>query len=166
MKRIGLISDTHSFMDHRILHHLRDCDQIWHAGDIGSAEVMRPLHELAEVKAVYGNIDDASIRATYPLDHIFEIGGAKVYMTHIAGRPNRYPKRVKERIAEEKPHIFVCGHSHILLVNRDPVSGLIHMNPGACGHHGFHKVRTLLKFFVEGGKVIDPQVIELGKRGR
>lgn len=166
MKRIGLISDTHSYMDDRILHHLEGCDQIWHAGDIGSSEVMEPLHEIAEVKAVYGNIDDAGIRANYPLDHIFETGGAKVFITHIAGRPNRYPRRVKDRIAVEKPDIFVCGHSHILLVNRDPDTGLIHMNPGACGNHGFHKVRTLLRFSINQGKVIDPEVIELGKRGR
>jgi hypothetical protein len=166
MKRIGLISDTHSYMDDRILHHLEGCDQIWHAGDIGSSEVMEPLHEIAEVKAVYGNIDDAGIRANYPLDQIFETGGAKVFITHIAGRPNRYPRRVKDRIAVEKPDIFVCGHSHILLVNRDPDTGLIHMNPGACGNHGFHKVRTLLRFSINQGKVIDPEVIELGKRGR
>jgi len=165
MKRIGLLSDTHGYMDDRMLHHLSNCDEIWHAGDIGSDEVMKPLHELALVRAVYGNIDDASLRSTYPLDNVFETEGAKCYMTHIAGRPGKYPSRVKEMVRTEKPDIFVCGHSHILLIKRDPNTGLIHLNPGAAGKHGFHKIRTMLRFIIDNGKILQPEIIELGKRG-
>lgn len=165
MKRIGLLSDTHGYMDDRMLHHLSNCDEIWHAGDIGSDEVMKPLHELALVRAVYGNIDDTSLRSTYPLDIVFETEGAKCYMTHIAGRPGKYPTRVKEIVRTRKPDIFVCGHSHILLIKRDPNTGLIHLNPGAAGKHGFHKIRTMLRFIIDNGKILQPEIIELGKRG-
>lgn len=153
-------------MDERILHHLKGCDEIWHAGDIGSTSVLKPLEETANVRAVYGNIDDAGIRVIYPLDNVFEVEGALIYMTHIAGRPGKYPHRVKAKLNALRPDIFVCGHSHILLVNRDPESGLIHLNPGAAGHHGFHKIRTLLRFDINAGKVENLEAIELGKRGR
>ena len=165
MKRIGLLSDTHGYMDDRILHHLEECDEIWHAGDIGSYEVMEPLHQIAEVRAVYGNIDDTSLRATYPLNNAFDTGGAKCFITHIAGRPGKYPSRVKEAIRDLKPDIFVCGHSHILLIKRDPVSGMIHLNPGAAGKHGFHKMRTMIRFSINQGKILNPEIIELGQRG-
>jgi putative phosphoesterase len=165
MKRIGLLSDTHGYMDDRILHHLKRCDEIWHAGDIGTHEVMEPLHQIALVRAVYGNIDDTTLRATYPLNNIFETGGASCFITHIAGRPGRYPTRVKEEIKNVKPDIFVCGHSHILLIKRDPISGLIHFNPGAAGKHGFHKIRTMVRFSIDNGKILNPEIIELGNRG-
>jgi len=165
MKRIGLLSDTHGYMDDRILHHLSGCDEIWHGGDIGSHEVMAPLHEIALVRAVYGNIDDTTLRATYPLNNAFETEGARCLITHIAGRPGRYPARVKEEIKIVKPGIFVCGHSHILLIKRDPDSGLIHLNPGAAGKHGFHKMRTMVRFSIDKGKILNPEIIELGKRG-
>jgi putative phosphoesterase len=165
MKRIGLLSDTHGYMDDRILHHLKGCDEIWHAGDIGSHEVMKPLHDLAEVRAVYGNIDEISLRSTYPLDNIFETAGAKCYITHIAGRPGKYPARVKEMIRANRPNIFICGHSHILIIQRDPKSGMIHLNPGAAGKHGFHKMRTMIRFAIEKGQIVEPEIIELGKRG-
>jgi hypothetical protein len=165
MKRIGLLSDTHGYMDDRILHHLKGCDEIWHAGDIGTYEVMEPLHEIAEVRAVYGNIDDTSMRMTYPLNNAFETGGAKCFITHIAGRPGKYPSRLNKELRELKPDIFVCGHSHILLVKRDAKSGLVHLNPGAAGKHGFHQMRTMIRFGLDKGKLINPEIIELGKRG-
>jgi len=165
MKRIGLLSDTHGYMDDRILHHLKNCDEIWHAGDIGSFTVMEPLHKLAKVRAVYGNIDNASIRSEYPLNSVFETGGARCFMTHIAGRPGKYPVRVSEEIHALKPDIFVCGHSHILLIKRDPKSGLVHLNPGAAGKHGFHQMRTIIRFVLDKGKLINPEIVELGKRG-
>jgi len=165
MKRIGLLSDTHGYMDDRILHHLKGCDEIWHAGDIGTHEVMEPLHEIAEVRAVYGNIDDTSMRMTYPLNKAFETAGAKCFITHIAGRPGKYPSRVKEELKELRPDIFVCGHSHILLIKRDPKSGLVHLNPGAAGKHGFHNIRTMIRFSISEGKILNPEIIELGKRG-
>jgi len=152
-------------MDDRILHHLESCDEIWHAGDIGTYEVMEPLHKIAEVRAVYGNIDDSTLRATYPLNNVFETGGARCFITHIAGRPGKYPSRVKEEISNCNPDIFVCGHSHILLIKRDPKSGLVHINPGAAGKHGFHKMRTMVRFGIEEGKIVKPEIIELGKRG-
>lgn len=165
MKRIGLLSDTHGYMDDRILHHLKGCDEIWHAGDIGSHEVMEPLHRMAVVRAVYGNIDDSTLRATYPLNNLFETGGATCFITHIAGRPGKYPSRVNEKIREFKPDLFVCGHSHILLVQRNAKTGMIHLNPGAAGKHGFHQMRTMIRFGIDEGKVLNPEIIELGKRG-
>ncbi|MEM9053094.1 MAG: metallophosphoesterase family protein [Bacteroidota bacterium] len=165
MKRIGLLSDTHGYIDDRILHHLSGCDEIWHAGDIGQIAVMDSLHELATVRAVYGNIDGTVIRSTYPLDNVWEVEGAKCFMTHIAGRPGRYPFRVKAKIDEERPDIFICGHSHILLVKRDVKTGLVHLNPGAAGKHGFHKMRTMLRFHISNGKIENMEIIELGKRG-
>lgn len=152
-------------MDDRILHHLKGCDEIWHAGDIGTFDVMAPLHKLAKVRAVYGNIDNTSIRSEYPLNNVFETGGASCFITHIAGRPGKYPSRVRQEINELKPDIFVCGHSHILLVKRDVKSGLVHLNPGAAGKHGFHKTRTMILFGLDEGKLINPKIIELGKRG-
>ncbi|MCH2215661.1 MAG: metallophosphatase family protein [Flavobacteriales bacterium] len=165
MKRIGLLSDTHGYIDNRILYHLSDCDEIWHAGDIGTIEVIDSLNEIARVRAVYGNIDGSAARSTYPLDCSWEVESARCFMTHIAGRPGKYPFRVKAKINEEKPDIFICGHSHILLIKRDVKTGLIHLNPGAAGKHGFHKMRTMLKFEISNGKIGNMQIIELGKRG-
>jgi len=153
-------------MDDRIIHHLKGCDEIWHAGDIGDPSVMKPLEEIAVVRAVYGNIDNQEVRATYPLDNLFEIDEASVFMTHIAGRPGRYPTRVRDIISRNHPDIFVCGHSHILLINRNPESGMVHLNPGAAGHHGFHKKRTMIRFGIDRGRIKNLEAIELGPRGR
>ena len=163
--KIGLLSDTHSHMDDQILKHFKECDEIWHAGDIGDRKIMEPLQEIAPVVAVYGNIDDASLRIEFPEDQIFVRNKHKIYMTHIGGYPGRYKSRAKLIIQEERPQIFICGHSHILKVISDPVEGLLHMNPGACGHHGFHKVRTLLRFDLYETGIANLEVIELGKRG-
>ncbi len=151
-------------MDERILHHLQGADEIWHAGDIGSIAVMEPLEKIAPVRAVYGNIDGGEMRRIYPEHQIFEVAGLKVWITHIAGRPGAYPAGIREGIALHKPHIFICGHSHICLVKRDPKTGMIHMNPGAAGRHGFHKVRTMLKFKLDKGQISDLSVVELGAR--
>lgn len=164
MKRIGLISDTHSYLDERILHHLEACDEIWHAGDIGSVQVADALSELAPLRAVYGNIDGTELRASFPENLHFEVEGLRVWITHIAGTPGRYHPRIREGLAREKPGLFVCGHSHICLIKRDAQFGHIHMNPGAAGRHGFHKMRTLLKFAVSKGKLENVNLIELGSR--
>ncbi len=166
MKQIGLLSDTHGYLDDRILHYLGDCDEIWHAGDIGNATVSDTLSNISTLRAVYGNIDGGDIRKTFPKDLFFAVEGMKVCMTHIAGRPNRYPKEVKDTIEKERPDIFICGHSHILLVQKDQKSGMLHLNPGAAGVHGFHKVRTLLKFKMHEGKIENLTVVELGNRSR
>ncbi len=151
-------------MDDRILHHLQGADEIWHAGDIGSLDVMEPLEKIAPVRAVFGNIDGGNMRRIYPEHQIFELEGFKVWMTHIAGRPGAYPAGIREGMKLHQPQIFICGHSHICLVKRDPRTGMFHMNPGAAGRHGFHKVRTILKFKLGNGQITDLNVLELGAR--
>jgi len=165
MKQIGILSDTHSYLDDRILKHLEDCDEIWHAGDIGAIAVTDQLKELpAELRAVYGNIDGGEIRKEFALNEAFQVEGVQVLMTHIAGRPGRYPSRVKELVRETRPGIFVCGHSHICLVQYNKEFNLIHINPGAAGKHGFHKKRTLVKLEINGEKIENLRIVELGNR--
>lgn len=167
MKKIALISDNHGYVGDDVLQHLKDKDEVWHAGDIGSAKSIAPIIENTKVfRAVYGNIDTGKVREDYPLNEIFEIEGLKVLMTHIGGYPGRYKTRVRDLIRQHKPDLYICGHSHILKVMRDQQNDLIHMNPGAYGHHGFHKIRTLLTFVIDEGKIGDLNVIELGIRGR
>jgi len=164
MKKIGLLSDTHSYLDDRILHHLRGCDEIWHAGDFGTADVIEQLAAVAPLRGVYGNIDGRDVRLTQPLVQAFEIEGLKVLMTHIGGYPGHYAPAARPLLAQEQPGVFITGHSHILKVMPDPKLRLLHLNPGAAGRHGFHKVRTLLRFEVADGKVQQLQVIELGPK--
>jgi len=162
--RIGLLSDTHSYLDERILHHLSGCDEIWHAGDIGSMEVADKLEQVAPLRAVYGNIDDHLMRRRFPEELSWNCEGLNIYMIHIGGRPGRYARGVSERVQVCRPAVFVCGHSHLCLVQRDPKKNFIYMNPGAAGTHGFHNVRTLLRFDVSASRMHDLQVIELGPR--
>lgn len=164
--KIGLISDTHSYIDERILHHLQGCDEIWHAGDIGALEVTNALQQVAPLRGVWGNIDSREIRQHFPEHQRFECGGKKVWITHIGGAPPRYNPAVRPLLKEEKPHIFICGHSHILRVMHDASLGVLYLNPGAAGRHGFHKMRTMLRFSIEGGAIKDMQAIELGLRAR
>lgn len=163
--KIGLISDTHSYFDPKILEFFQDRDEIWHAGDIGDRNVISALEKLAPVKAVYGNIDDAKIRAEFPLDLFFNCEDVKVWITHIGGYPGRYNKRTREVLTSKRIDLFICGHSHILKVIPDKKNQLLHMNPGAAGYHGFHKVKTILRFNIINSKIQDLEVIELGKRG-
>ncbi|QNL22554.1 metallophosphoesterase family protein [Hyphobacterium sp. CCMP332] len=164
--RIGLISDTHSFIDEQIISLLKDCDQIWHAGDIGDPIVAERLSEISVLKAVYGNIDGPEIRQSYPEHQIFEIESKKIWMTHIGSYPPKYNTSIRKQIEIIRPDIFVCGHSHILKVIPDKKLNLLHMNPGAAGHHGFHKIRTLLRFSIEKGNIHSMEAVELGKRGK
>ena len=163
--KIGLLSDTHSHIDDRILEHLKGCDEIWHAGDIGSLNVTDQLEKVAPVVAVYGNIDDATIRKTFPKDQIIEREGATIWMTHIGGYPPKYKPGIIKQLDTIMPNFFICGHSHILKVINDPKRNVLHINPGAVGQHGFHKVRTMITFQLQKGKPSDFKVIELGKRG-
>ncbi|MFZ6052320.1 metallophosphoesterase family protein [Halocola ammonii] len=165
MTRIGLISDTHSWLDERVFHHFENCDEIWHAGDIGADHVTKELAEFKPLRAVFGNIDGHELRAQFPLDNRFEVEGTDVWITHIGGRPGRYDQRVREELKKNTPDIFICGHSHILKVQFDKSLNMLHLNPGAAGKHGFHQVRTLLRFELENSKVKNLEVIELGKRG-
>ena len=165
MKNIALISDNHSYFGEDVNQHLRDVDEIWHAGDIGDLDSIKDITSFASFKAVYGNIDDSNTRLLYPENNIFLCEEAKIFMTHIGGFPGKYTTRVKQIIATEKPDIYICGHSHICKVIPDPKNNLLHMNPGAYGHHGFHAIRTILKFSIDGKKILNLRAIELGRRG-
>lgn len=165
MKRIGLLSDTHGYLDERILHHLSDCDEIWHAGDIGNASVSDQLAALKPYRAVYGNIDGHELRRMHEEHLYIKCEGLNIWMTHIGGRPPRYAKGIRERLQRIRPDVFICGHSHILKVQKDQQLGVWYINPGAAGINGFHKMRTLIKFEVHEGKMQNMQVVELGKRG-
>lgn len=166
MKKIGLLSDTHSFLDESIFTYFKDCDEIWHAGDIGSMEVVEQLEAFKPLKAVYGNIDDALMRRTFPEHLRFECEGIDVWITHIGGYPGRYDRRVRAEIKANPPDLFICGHSHILKIMPDKQLNLLHVNPGACGNHGLHKMKTIVRFAIDKGKVKDMEIVELGLRGR
>lgn len=158
--KITLLSDTHGHIDGRILRHAEGSDEIWHAGDIGALRVTDALEKVASCRAVYGNIDDHKARQTWPEHARFQVEGLKVWMTHMGGRPPRYAKGVLTELKANPPNLFVCGHSHILLVQRVPSWGGLHLNPGASGISGFHKVCTMLKFEIHGDRVDNMRVIE------
>lgn len=162
--KILLLSDTHSYIDERILDYASHADEVWHAGDIGDLKVTDKLAEISKIRAVYGNIDNAEIRREFPLHNRFTIEGLDVWLTHIGGYPGRYSSAVRPEIYQNPPKLFICGHSHILKVMHDNKLKLLHLNPGACGKHGFHQVRTMLRFKIESGKISDLEVIELGTR--
>lgn len=165
MKKIALISDNHSYFGSDIYSAIKDCDEIWHSGDIGDPESVRPFENIGIFKAVYGNIDDIRIRSKYPESLEWNCEGIKVFMTHIGGYPGKYPSGIRLLLEEIKPDLFICGHSHILKVIPDNKLKLLHMNPGAYGHHGFHQIRTLLRFEVHQGKIQNLNAVELGMRG-
>jgi len=162
--KILLLSDTHSYIDDRILHYASKADEVWHAGDIGNLEVTDKLQQVASLRAVFGNIDDHQARVQFPLNLRFNCEGVKVWMTHIGGYPPKYNVNTREEIKVNPPKLFICGHSHILKVMPDSRYGLLHMNPGACGVYGIHKVRTMLRFEINTGKIEHLEVIELGAK--
>ncbi|MDF4202289.1 metallophosphoesterase family protein [Maribacter sp. SA7] len=164
MTKILLLSDTHSHIDDAILKHVKWADEVWHAGDIGSLEVTDAIAKLKPLKGVHGNIDDHIIQKEFPENNRFFCEGVDVLITHIGGYPPKYNIRTRDIIKENPPKLFICGHSHILKVMMDKKLGVLHMNPGACGKHGFHQVRTMLRFIIEGDNIKDLEVIELGKR--
>lgn len=163
--KIGLISDTHGYMDSSVFEHFNHVDEIWHAGDIGSHELADALEKFKPLKAVFGNIDDPAMQRRFPEDLWFNCGELSVLMTHIAGAPPNYNPRVRKLLKEKKPDVLVCGHSHILRVVRDPAFNIIYLNPGAAGNQGFHHMKTLLRFSVQGKELLNMEVVELGKRG-
>lgn len=167
MTTIGLLSDTHSCLDDKVFQYFAECDEIWHAGDFGSLEVLQKLQAFKPLRGVYGNIDGPEIRREMPLDLRFECDGVPVFMTHIGGYPGRYEPRVRKILQENPPAggLFISGHSHILKVMPDKNLGFLHINPGACGNEGWHKVKTLVRFTLHEGKIGDLQIIELGNRG-
>lgn len=165
MTRIGLISDTHGWLDDNALLHFRDCDEIWHAGDFGTMEVAQSLAVLKPLKGVYGNIDGMDIRNAFPLTQHWTCEEVSIMMTHIGGYPGHYKPGIKKEIQFRQPKLFISGHSHILKVMYDEQLQCLHINPGAAGRQGWHKMRTIVRFAVDGEKIRDLEVIELGKRG-
>ncbi|MGB0356734.1 MAG: metallophosphoesterase family protein [Cytophagales bacterium] len=162
--KIGLLSDTHSVLPEAALRYMQTCDEIWHAGDIGSLEITKQLSSYKPLRAVFGNIDQPNIRNLYPRYHVFNCAGLKVLMTHIAGKHPHYNPFTQQLIAQHQPQLLVCGHTHILHIARTP-TGLLYMNPGAIGNHGIHLKRTMIRFEILQGKASRVQVIELGDRG-
>ena len=164
MKKILLISDTHGFIDDKVLSYCRQADEVWHAGDIGNIEVTDQINKVSKLRAVYGNIDDQIIRSEFPLDNIFTLENVNVWITHIGGYPYRYNYRIQKEITKNPPNLFISGHSHILKVQFDKKLNLLHMNPGAIGHYGIHKVRTMLRFEIDKKEIKNLEIIELEKR--
>ncbi len=164
MTKILLLSDTHSHIDDAILKYVKQADEVWHAGDIGSLVVTDSLQKLKPLRAVFGNIDNHVIQKEFPLHNRFMCEDVDVYMTHIGGYPPKYNVNTRDIIKQNPPKLFICGHSHILKVMMDKKLGVLHMNPGACGKHGFHQKRTMLRFEIHGADIKNLEVIELGKR--
>ncbi len=164
MKRIGLISDTHSYLDEKVFEHFSSCDEIWHAGDFGSMELADRLAAFKPLKGVYGNIDDAGLRLKFPEQLVFTCEQVKVMIRHIGGSPPKYNPETKKQLQLHRPLLFISGHSHILKIMYDQQMNCLHMNPGAAGKQGWHKVRTLIRFTIDGADMKDCEVIELGKR--
>ncbi|MFT4848343.1 MAG: putative phosphoesterase [Sediminicola sp.] len=160
MTKILLLSDTHSYIDADILKYVKLADEVWHAGDIGDLKVTDAIAKLKPLRAVFGNIDDAKARVEFPLNNRFHCEGVDVLITHIGGYPGRYSPAIRDEIYKNPPRIFISGHSHILKVMNDKKRGILHMNPGAIGTHGFHQVRTMLRFEIDGNDIKNLEVIE------
>jgi len=164
MLKIGLISDTHHFLDPAVFRHFESCDEIWHAGDFGTIEIASKLKEFRPLKGVYGNIDGQDVRSVYPETLRWQSEEIKVFMTHIGGYPPKYNPAVKPKLLADPPQLFICGHSHILKIMYDDKIKCLHINPGAAGRQGWHTIRTLVRFTIDGANMKDCEVIELGPR--
>lgn len=161
MKRIGLLSDTHGYWDERYKQYFQECDEIWHAGDIGNFSLAQRLSQIAPIRAVYGNIDGGDLRCVYTEKYRFKCEDVEVLMTHIGGYPGHYDARIRQSLFRNPPQLFISGHSHILKVMYDDTLNCLHINPGAAGIQGFHNVRTLVRFTIDGSEIKDLEVIEL-----
>jgi len=164
MRRIGLISDTHGFLDEAVFKHFENCDEVWHAGDFGNSELAKKLSEKKILKGVYGNIDGQDIRSVYPEKLVFMCEEVKVMIRHIGGSPPKYNPETRKELAIHKPLLFISGHSHILKVMYDSAINCLHINPGAAGKQGWHKIRTIIRFSIDGPDIKNCEVIELGTR--
>jgi putative phosphoesterase len=163
--KIGLISDTHSFLDSKVFDYFSGCDEIWHAGDAGY-DVIEKLEKFKPVRVVFGNIDDLSFQRKYPEDLRFQCEGLNILITHIGGTPPNYNPRTKKLLNDKTPDIFICGHSHILRIKKDPqYNNMLYLNPGAAGNHGLHQIKTIVRFEIIGKEIKNMEVVELGKRG-
>lgn len=165
MTKILLLSDTHSHLDEKILKYVNQADEVWHAGDIGDLNVTDSIKKLKPLRGVYGNIDHDKARMEFPLHNRFLCEDVDVWITHIGGYPGKYNQNIRAELQNNPPKLFICGHSHILKVQFDKKLGLLHMNPGAAGIHGFHQVRTMLRFEIDGDKIQNLEIIELAKKG-
>ena len=164
MKKILLLSDTHSHIDDVILKYVNQADEVWHAGDIGDLAVTDAIKKLKPLRGVYGNIDDDKARMEFPLNNRFFCEGVEVLITHIGGYPGKYNQAIRDELKNNPPKLFICGHSHILKVQFDKTLNLLHMNPGAAGIHGFHQVRTMLRFEIDGEQIKALEIIEMEKK--
>ena len=164
MKKILLLSDTHSHIDENILKYVKQADEVWHAGDIGNLQVTDAIQSIKPLKAVFGNIDDDKARREFPLHNRFSCEEVSVWITHIGGYPGKYNQSFKNEIQTNPPKLFICGHSHILKVQFDKKLNLLHLNPGACGIHGFHQIRTMLRFEIDRDKIQNLEIIEIGNK--
>ncbi len=164
MKKILLLSDTHSHLDEVMLKYVRLADEVWHAGDIGNLAVTDAIYAIKPLRAVYGNIDDDKARMEFPLRNQFFCEDVSVWITHIGGYPGKYNPAIRAVLAANPPQLFICGHSHILKVQFDKTLNLLHMNPGAAGKSGFHQLRTMLRFVIDGAQIKDLEIIELGAK--
>jgi putative phosphoesterase len=165
MTKIGLISDTHNYLDETVFRHFENCDEIWHAGDFGTDAIAERLRAFKPLKGVYGNIDGYDIRSIYPEKLIWNCENVKVYMTHIGGHPAGYAPGIKQELIQNNARLFISGHSHILKIIYDDKLNCLHMNPGAAGNQGWHKIKTIVRFAIDGSNIKDCEVIELGRRG-
>jgi putative phosphoesterase len=163
LTRIGLLSDTHGFLDEKVFEYFKDCDEVWHAGDFGEG-VVDKLKDIKSIKGVYGNIDDQKVRHEFPEQLVFTCEQVKVMMRHIGGSPPNYNPETRKELANQKPQLFISGHSHILKVIYDDKINCLHINPGAAGKQGWHKVRTIIRFVIDGSDIKNCEVIELKKR--
>jgi putative phosphoesterase len=166
MTRIGLISDTHNYLDDAVFKHFEKCNEIWHAGDFGTIAIADKLEKYKTLKGVYGNIDGYDIRSVYPEKMVWNCENVKICMTHIGGYPNHYAPNIKQDLIRNEARLFVCGHSHILKIIYDDKINCLHINPGAAGNQGWHKIRTIVRFSIDGSNIKDCEVIELGRRGQ
>jgi hypothetical protein len=166
MKKIGLMSDTHGHLDEKLFHYFASCDEVWHAGDIGSEELAERLFAFKFLRAVHGNIDCQALRQKFPAQLRFTCERLDVLMVHIGGYPGKYNPAVRPILESSPPGLFICGHSHILKVMPDKKLGLLHINPGACGLEGWHQVKTVVRFEIDSGMIQHLEVIEIGQRGR
>jgi hypothetical protein len=164
--KIGLLSDTHSVLDPKVLDYFKSCDEVWHAGDIGDTAVADQLEKFKPLKAVFGNIDDQSMQVRFTEDLWYECEGLTIWMTHIGGAPPHYNPRIKKILQMRVPDLFICGHSHILRIKKDlNYKNMLYLNPGAAGNHGFHSIKTIVRFEILQKEIKNMEVIELGKRG-
>lgn len=164
MKKIGLLSDTHAYLDDRVFEHFANCDEVWHAGDWGSTDIIEKLQQFKPLRGVWGNIDSHEIRQIFPEHNRFRIEEVNVWITHIGGYPGKYDASVRPLIFQHPPKLFICGHSHILKVKYDKNLDLLHINPGAAGKYGFHQIQTLVRFDINKDKIENLEVIELGSK--